>query len=266
MATSKKVAEPKAAAKPAGKSTAVAVKKASGAVVDIASIRAQLAKQAEDAKNKTGPIGGNKIRLEPGKFVLPNGSESTEPLNLVVIDFVSVNTFYEGIYDPKNITPPACFAIGASLSELVPSDSSPVKQCDACSACPMNQFGSSGAGKACKNSRLLAVLPPDATEDTDMWILQVSPTALRSFDGFVQSVARQFQVPPVGVVVEVSLDPTQTYPTLRFGNPSPNEALEVCFNRQAEAQELLAVEPDVSGYQAPVAKGRAQPVAARRKA
>ena len=247
--------------------TAVATKKpASSAIVSIQEqLKAQVAAQA----NKIAPPSGINIRVtQDKKFQLPDGSKVDGPLDLVIVDFVSRNSFYEGAYDPNNISPPACFAIHPEPKQMVPSDNSPVKQADDCASCPMNQFGSAGKGKACKNSRVLAVLPPDADADTPLWLLQVSPTALKGFDGFVGSVARTFQMPPIAVIASVDFSPNETYASLTFGDPRPNENVAVHFARQAEAKELLMVEPDVSGFGQEAAKPARAPArpAARKPA
>lgn len=255
MATAKKTA-PKT-------STAVAVKKpASGAIV---SIQEQLRAQAAAAASKIAPAGGNKIRYSKGKFVLPNGSEA-ETLDLVVVDFASMNTYYENGYDKDNIVPPNCFAIHPEPKGMIPSANSPDKQCDDCGSCPMNAFGSAGAAKACKNTRLLAVLPPDADADTPMWVLSVPPSAIKGFDGYVGSVLRTFQMPPVAVVTTVSLDPNEDYFKPLFGDARPNDNLEVHFARREEAEEMLAVEPDVSSFGQTKAAPARKPAPARKTA
>ena len=250
-----------ATTKAKAKSTAVAVKKPSGAVI---SIQEQLRAQAAAMAGRIAPPTGNKIKIGQNKqFTLPDGSV-TDTLDLVIVDFTSKNTFYEGAFDPNNITPPACFAIGPEPKNLVPSANSPAKQSDDCASCPLNQFGSSGKGKACKNSRVLAVLPPEADADTPIWTLEVSPTGIKGFDGFAGNVNRAFGMPPISVVVTVSFNPAETFASLVFSDPRPNENLEVHFGRQAEAQELLAVEPDVSSYGQAPAKPAGRAVATRR--
>lgn len=239
--------------KPVAAKTEVAVRKpSSGAVV---SIKDALKAQAAAIGERTQPASGNRIRTKGKNFILPDGSEAAS-LDLIIVDFTTVHKFYEGNYDPKNITPPACFAIGTNPRQMTPSDNSPNLQADSCQGCPMNEFGSAGNGKACKNGRLLAVLPPDADDKSEMWTLEVSPTAIKGFDGYVASVARQFGMPPVSVVTTVSLDESVDYAKLVFSNPTPNERLEIAYARQAEAQELLSVEPDVSGYKPPAPVGR----------
>ena len=250
MATTKKT--------PAKPGTAVAVKKASAG--SIVSIQEQLKAQAAEMADRTAPASGNSIRVtQDKKFLLPDGTKVEGPLELVVVDFVSKNAFYEGAYDPKAIAPPACFAIGSNPLALVPSAKSPLPQSTDCAGCPNNQFGSSGDGKACKNSRAMAVLPPDGDADTPLWLLATSPTANKGFDGFVTSVARIFQVPPVGVIVDVDFDPNVTYAKLVFSNPRPNPNLAEHFARQEEARTMLAVEPDVSTFvKAAPARGTAK--------
>ncbi|MBS0454028.1 MAG: hypothetical protein JSS14_22220 [Proteobacteria bacterium] len=248
MATAKKT--PAAAATKPG--TAVAVKKASNVV----NIQELLKKQAEEMAGRTQGPGGNSIRISQDKnFLLPDGSKTPGPLQLVIVDFISRNEFYAGQYDKDNIVPPDCFAIGVDPKGLVPSNSSPAKQSDeGCNACPMNVFGSAGNGKACKNTRMMAVLPPDADAETELWTLKVSPTGLKSFDGYVNNVARTFGAPPVAVVTEVSFDPNSDWPSLRFADPQPNENVGTHFARQAEAKELLEREPDLTQRAAAPAK------------
>jgi hypothetical protein len=248
--------------KPKTPGTAVAVKKAASA--NIVSIKEALQAQAADMGNRTAPGSGNTIRVTQDKqFLLPDGTKTPGPLQLVIVDFVSKHTFFEDAFDPKNITPPACFAIGTNPLKLVPSKNSPVVQSTDCSGCPMNQFGSAGTGKACKNSRYMAVLPPDADESTPLWTLATSPTACKDFDGFVGQVSRVFQMPPIGVITTVGFDANKTYAKLTFTEPVPNPNVADHFARQEEARAMLNQEPDVSGF-VKVPPARGGKVAARR--
>lgn len=249
---------------PEASTTAVAVKKTN---TNIVSIQDQLKKQAAEMQDRTSPATGNKIRVTQDKKILfPDGTElaDDDTFEVVIVDFVTKHSFYEGKYDPKNITPPACFALGLNPRDMTPSANSPNKQNDSCQSCLMNEYGSDGNGKACKNARLLAVLPPDANADTPLWLLEVSPTALKGFDGYVQNVTRVFGTPPVSVVTTVSLDPNVTYGKLMFSNPQPNTNLEACFARQNEARQLLMTEPDVSNYEKPVKAPARKAAVARR--
>jgi hypothetical protein len=243
--------------------TAVAVKKNTG-VVSVADAMAAMQAMVSGLAAKTGAVGGNTIRVTQDKqFMLPDGSKTADPLQVVIVDFTSMNVFYENDFDKNNITPPACFAIGDVPSTLAPSANSPVKQADDCASCPMAAWGSGkNGGKACKNSRVMAVqlLVPDSEtgepsiyEDTPLWLIKTSPTAIKGFDSYVKTVQRLFGVPPMGVVTTIDFDQSQTYATLTFSNPVPNQFAGITLSRLDEAKELLAQEPDVSSYGTPVA-------------
>lgn len=273
MATAKKTAS--AAGKPAAKSaakvgTAVAVKKPAGGALATADLQAMLRKQMEDNASRVEPGSGKSIRINQDKsFTLPDGTKTREPLELVVVDFVSRNDYYAGAYNKDDIVPPNCVAISPDPKGMIPLKSSPDRQADSCAQCPMNVFGSAptGAGKACKNSRVLAVLPPEAEDDTEIWVLKVSPTAIRGFDGFVASTSRTFQLPPVGVVVKVGFNEAVDYPSLEFFDPVPNENLAVHMARQEEARDLLMEEPDFTGFgveKPAAAASKAKPAQSRR--
>lgn len=269
MATAKKTATvtPITAAKgkPAAKTgTAVAVKKqSSGAII---SIQEELRAQAAAMGERTAPASGNSIRVTQDKqFALPDGQKCTE-LEVVIVDFIAANNFYEGAYDKDNMSPPACFAIGTNPIKLVPSKNSPQLQAEECSSCPMNAFGSAGKGKACKNERVLAVLPPGADGDTPLWKLKVSPTALKAFDSYVQALARA-QMMPVQVVTLVTFDENADYPSLRFKDNGENVDLAENYARMEEAKEMLNAEPDVSKFgQTAAAPARGKAAPARRAA
>lgn len=248
--------------------TAVAVKKTSSTAV--VNIQEMLKKQAEAMSERTAPPSGINIRVSQDKqFLLPNGQKADE-LQIVIVDFMARNEFYEGVFDPNNISPPACFAIGSNPTKLVPSANSPAKQCDDCASCPMNAFGSAGKGKACKNGRQLAVIVVEEgvdPSDAPIWLLKVSPTGLKGFDGYIQGVARTFQMPPVAVVTSVTFEENVTWAQLKFSDAVPNNYLNECFARQDEARTLLEQEPDVSQYEAPKptkAPARRPAVAGRR--
>lgn len=252
MATATPTKKP--AAKKAATGTAVAVKK-TGAVVDVKAMQEALRQQAADMNSRVAPASGIGIQVgQDKKFKFPDGTKGEE-FTAVILDFVNTNNFYEGAFDKDNIQPPACFAIGVETNnKLVPSDNSPNKQAPACAECPMNEFGSAGKGKACKNGAKLAVLPPDADENTPIWTINVSPTALKAWGSYVRSVSASMQMPPIAVVTTFSFDDAVDYPSLRFGDPVPNENLAVHYARREEATKILIAEPDVSSYEAAQAK------------
>ena len=233
--------------------TGVAVTK-SGVPVAIADA---LKAETEDLKNRIAAPGGDKIKLTKDKhFKLPTGEKHPGPLTVVVLDFVNRNVFHDRPFSEGEVTAPACFAIGTDVHDkLSPSSNSPDKQSDTCAKCPNNEFGSKGKGKACKNTRLLAVVAGEGEMAADpkapMWLIEVSPTAGKAWDSYVATVRTQYNLPPVGVVTDVFFDPSSEFQSLRFGNPQPNPNLAMHYGRKPAAKERLFAEPDVTKYEAP---------------
>lgn len=270
MPAAKKSANLKATPEKASTSVAVVKPKGGGggALVDVKAMQEQLRAQAAAMAERTTPPGGNKIMAGTDRqFKLPDGTKTPE-LKAVIVDFVTVHNFYERAFDPKAIMPPGCFAVGTNPRDMAPVQESPNLQAESCQVCPMNEFGSSGNGKACKNSRRLALLPVDdegnVLGDDDILILDISPTAIKPFDGYVQHVTRTFQLPPVGVITTFSFDPAADYAKVICSDPQPLNNIGDAFARQAEAKDMLMAKPDFSGWE-PVAapKGRGAPTAGK---
>lgn len=224
-------------------------------------IRKQLAQETQELAKRIQSAGGDMIKLTKDKhFKLPDGTKHPGPLTVVILDFVSVNQFFDRPYKEGEVTPPACYAIGLEPSSLVPSKNSPARQAEACNTCPNNQFGSKGDGKACGNHRMLVVragVGDDALDpNAPKFLLKVSPTGIKAFDSYVSTIRTQFGAPPIAVVTDIYFDKEKEYQSLRFGNPQPNPNLELHFSERAAARDRLLQEPDVSQYQPPKKKGK----------
>jgi hypothetical protein len=224
-----------------------------------ADIIAKLQQQSEQERARIGASGGGDvISINNGKklFVLPNEQEVSE-LEAHIIDFAYRNEYYIGAWNPKEITPPACFAIAPTDSQLVPSENSPLKQSETdCATCQQNQYGShtNGAGKACKNTVILALLPPgDEAAEHDIWVVKASPTAIRAFNKYASKVS-QMNI-PLGVVrTKLYFDPATDYASVRFDAMGIDaDMIEVVESRKDEAAKRLMEEPDVSQFVMPTA-------------
>jgi len=246
----------------------------------VARIEEQIQAQAAAMQNAVGNATGNRLRITLGKkFVSPDGDETPGPIEVVILDFNSQNLLWTAAYDKDNPVPPECFALsepaslGGKITDMTPSDNSPDKQADDCASCPMNQFGTDdrGRGKACKNTRALAVisnLDPDVPQDeVPILLVSVSPGGLKRFDNYVRTLSSK-GVTPITVVTELSLDPNEDYPSLHFKATGRNEHLSEHWARLEEAQLMLRAEPDLSSLNAdtPAPKRPAKKKVAKKKA
>lgn len=237
----------------------MATRIAKPAVTALADIKAKLSAEVENIQDQISKPSGNRIRTKGKVFTFPDGGVDEGPISLVVVDFVTRNKYYIGKYDENNPTPPECFAVGKTIKDLKPSPNSPDIQAKSCAECPLNQFGSDGKGKACKNTRMLAVLPPDEVSPTaELMTLEVSPTALKNFDAMANTVKKLYGMPLIGAVIDVEFNPTVDYPSLLFKNPEENRNVEAHYNRREDAEVLLFSEPDFAPPTAPVAPTRAR--------
>lgn len=225
--------------------------------------------ELESLRSRLAAPSGDKVKFDNKTFKLPDGSTASE-IDVVIVDFVYFNSYYESAYDSKNIVPPACFAIHPEPKQMAPSANSPEAQHETCSGCWANEFGSAkvGAGKACGNRVHIAVLPRDAKSETPFWILDISPTAIKGFSSYINSVLNVFKRPPYGVVTKVSFDQNSKYDVAVFSDPilldgdDPEDValFNIIRERRDEARQRLLTEPDVSAFKsandAPAPAGR----------
>lgn len=171
---------------------------------------AALAKQATQTEAHVG--GGTYISTRGGQLSFNGGVIPDGKMNVIVLDHVCENAFYEGRYDPNDPTSPACFAFFKNADEAAPHEKSESPQADACEGCPNNEFGSSdtGRGKACKNIRRLALITEEGMEDIEsatIAFLKVPVTSVKEWAGYVNSLNNTLKLPPLGVITEISIVP-----------------------------------------------------------
>ena len=212
---------------------------------EVVNVQEALNKELAGLKERVDPPSGYMISTKGKVFNLPNGSSSDGPLTCVVLDWVTANTYFEGIYNPKDIKPPVCFAIHAEPAKAAPSDKASKKQAKLCSECPKNEWGSDpqgGKGKACKNTRRLLIVPVDATEKTPPWVISVSPTGLKHFDKYVNTLS-DMGTHPIEVATDISFEACEAFPSLRFEVTNKHDARNVMWHLKGVGQEILTQEP-----------------------
>jgi hypothetical protein len=207
----------------------------------------QLAEEAANIASTISAPSSNKIKTNDKVFKLPDGLILQAPLPVVIVDYISRNAYYDKPYNEKDPQDPVCWAISKTPADLAPGADVESPMNETCQGCAFDEFGTSptGAGKACKNSRVMAVLLPTLKDDK-LYTIEASPTAIQAFDAFVGIVAKMFTATPIKVITELSFHPEKSYPSLMFGNPQPNPKYTEHFARRDEANDLLKIAP-VSG-------------------
>ena len=159
------------------------------------------------------------------------GAAADRQLNQAVpyLDVVLVNasrtiakTYYEKGFDPSEVgNPPDCW----SLDSVKPDPSVVNKVNPTCADCPKNAFGSrvserggaQRAGKACSDSRRIAVvMPGDLGNPQPMtFLLSVPQTSLKNLKEYARLLERQGWE-PAGCVTRLQFDPEAEFPKLMF--------------------------------------------------
>lgn len=218
---------------------------------EMQTVAGQLAARAENLADRINMGQDNKIQIKANKkFISPNGDEGTE-LNVVVLDFISYNAWYDRAYDPDTPSPPACFALNANPKLLEPHETSPLKQAEVCQACPQNQWGSgTGKSKACQNRRLLAVVAANKP-DADILLLSISPANIKFWDKYVQTLFIKHRLDTANVITKVTLDDDKEFNSPRFSIASvlEQEELSQFGSRLEEAAQMLMTPPSVEGFE-----------------
>lgn len=193
-----------------------AVQDPGGALMEF---EAQLLADAADEAAKE-QVGFPWISIRNKEFSF-SGEVIGDEVTTIIMLAAYENSFYQEIFDADNPVPPSCFALGYDQDRLAPVvDQVEKAEAEACASCWANKFGSAdkGKGKACKNSRRLALLEPEAAspEDASIAFLRLPPTSLGNFSKYVKKLATLGKRPTYAVVTKLSFDKDEAYPVIRF--------------------------------------------------
>lgn len=177
--------------------------------------------------------------IEKGKETVINDPRTDEPANSIQVVIVRANpnnnrSYYTTGFQKGIKSRPACF----SNDGVKPDAQSTDPQAKSCAVCPHNRFGSAidqngmpGKGKACTESKLLAVAAPDRL-DRPM-LLRVPPTSLKNLTFYGKLLAEKgvnFKL----VATKIGFDPKVTHQQLTFAPVGflPDHVVEGVFDIQ----------------------------------
>lgn len=223
----------------------------------------ELARQAEIAASMEESSGGGQFfSLKSGILSWNDAPLPGNQMVVIILDSVLENVYYGTEYDPDNPAGPECFAFGRSEKEMEPHII--VKEAgqavsDVCAGCEMNEFGSAdrGRGKACRNTRRLAMIPAgtfnnqgklelfdedEHYESTTIGFMKLPVTSVRGYANFVKQIASTLKRPPFGVVTKVSVAPDAKSQFRVLFEPMgqvPDELMAIIIERNKEASSTI---------------------------
>lgn len=181
----------------------------------------EMAKAAAKGAKAEKNVGSFKaIKTRGGILTVDDVAVKNNELRAIVLLGVHTNTFYTTDFDSDNPVPPDCYAFGDveledPESEMKPHEEAEDPQCESCAECPNNVMGSAakGKGKACKNTRRLAIITEDALEDpasllaAEVRTMNVPVMSVKGWAAYVKQIAEDMKRPPWGVVTKIKLVP-----------------------------------------------------------
>lgn len=214
-------------------------------IVDYAEVLAGLAKrQVQIEKPSTSNIG-----TRAGILTYNGDPIQGNKLDGIIIASTHANLYYEDEFDDDNPKNPVCYAYSEDGSNMVPHPSAYKKQSDSCLTCPKNKWKSDpkgGKGKACKNTRTMAILPPDVKADTimsaEIAVLKLPVTSVKAWQMYNQKLDMLFHRPPLGMVTQIGTVPdlkTQYKITFTDLRPVEMELIKGLLDRKDATMELL---------------------------
>lgn len=195
------------------------------------------------------------IRTAGGRFTYQEEA-LPDTVQVLIVGVSRSNESYAGDYDPDELAPPTCFAVGYKEKELAPPADLESKVSEVCKGCPNNEFGSAsrGRGKACRNQIRLAVLPINDRLDAegltkeDGAIIRVPPTSLPNFTKYVKKLEALGHLPQT-VVTAVTIAPHAKFQfeiSFEAIGGVPTDLADVVTLRAEDAEPALLKLPDLS--------------------
>lgn len=188
---------------------------------------------------------GNFISLKGRVFTLPDGRVAKE-LDCIVLDFIRINQLMPP-YKPGVRAGATCWAMGRVEADMLP-EHVPQPECELCSECPKNQFKShsNGKGKACANRMRLVIVPPDATAESEFWLLHLPPTSLADWTNYTNMLRRTVGVAGFcRTVTKLRLSQDVDYPKLIFTALGPVADAGLILQLRARAEDALTISPSI---------------------
>lgn len=128
----------------------------------------------------------------------PDDPEILKEIEAVIIFTHRMNSFWEGEYGNSDNKVPTCSSFDAKTGINI--ETGEVKNCETCS---LNQYGSDGAGKACKNIRRVYMM---LSGRPGVYLLSVPPTSIKEVNKQLARIMGSTKMPYNRMIVRFTMD------------------------------------------------------------
>jgi len=240
----------------------------------------QMAREADIAAAMEANSGGGQFfGLRGGVLTWQDTPVADNQMAVVIVDSIFENVYYAGKYDPDAPQAPSCFAFGRDEKTLAPHEIAVDKQHATCEGCPMNEWASAdvGRGKACRNTRRLALLPAgtfkrdgsfepitdlEHFETAGVGFMKLPVTSIKGYATFVKQLATTLRRPPAGIVTKIKVVPDAKTQFRILFEPLvtlPDDIIPTIFKRREEVSAIIdfPYQPNDEEREAPKASKKA---------
>lgn len=230
---------------------------------EITNWQEELAKSAKEVANKERPA-VSQIGLRAGIMMYQGQAIPGNKLDVIILASAVEYRYDTKSFDPNNITPPDCFALGLNDEGMIPSESAVSRQSESCAECPHSKWTPNPKKpgknhKPCKEKRRLALLPADVLKSNnvkvaELALLTVPTTSIKHWATFVNTITAEHARPPWAMVAEISAAPhvvNQFEVKFKPLMPIPDEFLAGVRERIVAAEAQLLTPYDSSGLTVP---------------
>ena len=228
--------------------------------------RAEQLKRVSDAA-KAGLFAGAppSIGCKGTRFVVKNGAAGEKVLDVLQIKGVILaakgpfdKAYYIGVFTPGDNAAPDCFSRDGER----PDPQAKEKQNGACAGCPRNCFGTGKdaagnptAGKACADSKVVALTVGEHNEDNTLLCYQfkIPPASLTAWNKYVSELDQHGAYLPE-VITEIGFNAEKSYPQYTFkmiGTVSDEMIGDIYAAMDSKAVKDIVSEKDVPAATAP---------------
>ncbi len=243
---------------------------------------AQFAQHAAEAEKG----GGDFFGLKGGILTYEGAPLDGNKMCVVILDSILENVYFSQAYDPDVAAAPTCFAFSREEKLLTPHQvvvDRGLAQHPTCAGCQWNVFGSAdvGKGKACRNTRRLALIPA-GTIIKDKLTLYTKPeqfssaikfmklpvTSVKDYSAFVKQVAGTLKRPPFAIFTTISVIPdakSQFKVTFQPTDQVPDALIPTMMQRHEEAKASIDFPyPQMDAEEKPATNGKVDKKAAKK--
>lgn len=216
--------------------------------ISMADIEKELAELQEITTASEVGTSDGYMTVRHGNMAIRDIPVPDNKINVVVVGSIIEYAYYESAYDPDNVQMPVCFANGLNEKELKPHEFSTKKQSDNCLTCPKNRFGSApnGKGKACKNSRKLALMGSftdiDSIATADIVFFKIPVTSVKNWSQYILELSSK-KLSMLHVITRISSKShpkTQVAVSFEQEQLIPKDFLGALLARHKEVQSRIA--------------------------